>query len=830
MAARRIPAVRWLALTGCLFASGPVWAELHDAPGGGGALAGRTVVLSAGHGYKPLSGGGWGWQRGTTPRSLPAERRLREDIHTNEIVIEYLQRYLSGAGATVFTCRERSFSRHEVIVDDADPAVRTSGNWTHSSAVAGYRGSGYLWAWSAPQETAVVRFEAHLPVSGRYPVYLWYTPAPNRSDRTLVRVVHAGGVAQIRIDQRRYRPTWFYLGHYRFEAGSPAVLEVSNAGGPPSSVVVADAVRFGAGIGPSGEPRWRECALAWLPHAGFAAGSASDVTIRPRFANWLAGDPAGRWREDWRYVSLHTNAGSGNGRGTMTLVYTNGRSPAWSGWGTGPAHYPTVPSPLQDAADAFAARMQSEIVRDLSAFYPPWRDLGVKRLNAGELRACTAMPSCLVELAYHDNPEDAAHLRNDGFRHTAARAIYKAIARSFDPQAVIVPLPPTALRLENVGGGRLRAAWAPTLDALEPSATPTSYRVYTSTDGRAYGAGRRVAATEVVLGPFPLGTVLYVRVSAVNAGGEGLASRTVAARVGPDGVASALLVDGFTRAFSHNDHNTYERWRGDHLVLHASAFARATALGFDSAMASAVQAGAVALGGYGLIDWILGRESSTDETFGDDEQQLVASYLAGGGALLVSGTEIGWDLEQRGRASDRAFYRDWLRAAYVADDAGTRALAPLAGGPFAALPPLTIDDGTHGVYDAAYPDVIRPVGGSTAVLRWDGGRGGDAAIAYAGGYRLLYLAFPLETVWRPQQRERLVAAAVSWLLPGAAAVAPPTTGGSAGTGGAAAGPPSAAGCRVVASSSPPTAPGGLVLLVLAAFAREFSERRRRRCA
>jgi hypothetical protein len=796
----------------------PVLADVHDTPNGRGALAGRTVVLSAGHGYKPLSRGGWGWQRGTTPTGFAEATRIREDIHTNEIMIEYVQRYLSGAGAIVFTCRERSFQRHEVIVESGGSGYTESGSWTRSTSVAGYYGAGYRWADVAAGETAVATFRATLPADGEYPVYVWYTPAPDRSADALYRVRHAGGTTEVRVDQSRYRATWFYLGTYWFDAGRPAVVELSNRGGSTGKVVVADAVRFGGGTGRSGQPRWKESALAYLNDLGYR-GSTSDVSIRPKFANWLAGEPSGRWLEDWRYVSLHTNASRRGSRGTVTLVYSNGRTPSWSGWGAGTAHYPTSPSPLQDAADDFAQRMNDEVVRDLAAVYPPWRTGGVKRLNAGELRSSVSMPACLLELAYHDNPDDAKHLKNAGFRHTAGRAMYKAIARSFDPNAVIVPLQPAALRVENAGNGRLRVSWAPVLDGLEPSATPTSYELYTSRDGRGFDSGVSVSGTNTTLGPFATGEAVFVRVAAVNAGGEGLPTKVVGARVARTAAPEVLIVDGFHRAFTHSYNNIDQRWGSAHAVPHATSFHRATGLAFDGTTSDAVEYGAVTLGTYPMVDWLCGRESVTDQTFSDDEQMVVSTYLGGGGALLVSGTEIGWDLDRRGTATDRDFYRDWLKASYAADDAGTLRVDPVASGALSAAPTLLLDDGSQGAfgsYRTAYPDVIRPMGGATVALDWGNGAGA-AAVQYDGSYRLLHLGFPVETVWDDAGRDALIAEASAWLLQGHAhpsggSAGGPATGASTsvGAGGSSRGSASS-GCAFAAAQS---GAGGLPLLAL----------------
>jgi hypothetical protein len=748
-------------------------ADIYDTPNGRGALAGKTIVVSPGHGYLPPDGTqGWHWQRGTTPASFADDDRVREDIHTNEIVIEYLQRYLSNAGAVVFSCRERGFARGEAIVDDADPGYTETGVWTASTSAPSYRGAGYRFAQVAPAETAVARFRATLPASGDYPVYVWYTPSPNRSRDALYRVRHAGGATEVRVDQSRYRATWFYLGTFPFDAGAPAVVELSNQGSDPTKVVIADAVRVGGGIGPSGEPRWKEAAKVFVPYAGFPDPGYNDVVIRPIFADWLAGNPTA-WRDDFRYLALHTNAGSGSDRGTMTISYSNGRTPSWSGYGTGPAQYPTSPSPLQDASDAFRDVVQSEVIRDLRAAYGSWTDQGLILLNLGELREALCMPSTLCEVAFHDSPADVAYIKNARFRHLVARAIYKGVVRSFDRTAPIVPLAPEAVCVENVGGGRLRVSWRAPLDPLEPSAAPVSFRVYASADGRGWDSGTVASGPSVDLGPFAPGTAVYVRVAAVNAGGESLLSRVSGARVAASGQARVLVVDGFNRAFTHTYKNIEARYGPACFVPHGRALASATALAFDGADRDCVSGGRVALGAYDMVDWFTGQNSVADGALTPSAQAAIAGYLGAGGRLLISGSEIGYALAGRGSAADQAFYRDWLRASYVADDAGTRDVGSVPGSSLAAVPLLTLEDGTHGAYEVRYPDVIAPGAAARAALAYGNGAGA-AAIEVDDGFRAVYLGFPLEGVAEEAARAAIVAGAADFLLAG--------SGGSTGSG------------------------------------------------
>ena len=83
----------------------------------------------------------------------------------------------------------------------------------------------------------------------------------------------------------------------------------------------------------------------------------------------------------------------------------------------------------------------------------------------------------------------------------------------------------------------------------------------------------------------------------------------------------------------------------------------------------AVISGAVNLTDYNVVIWILGNESTANDTFNATEQTKVTQFLAAGGNLFVSGSEIGWDLDQQNNG--RTFYENTLKANYVSDDAGT---------------------------------------------------------------------------------------------------------------------------------------------------------------
>lgn len=726
-------------------------ADEHLLPNPAGPLAGKTIVVSPGHGYM-LDGGGWRYQRGVL-------HELREDIHTNELVVVYLQRLLLNAGARVESVRERSFNPHEVIVDDTSAGYRETGAWSASTSAVAFYGQRYRTAPVSAQGTATAEFVPTIPAAGRYPVYVWFAKGSNRARDARYVVHHTGGQTAVVVDQTQPGDHWRFLGEFHFDRGTAGKVVLSNQGADPARYVIADAVRFGGGTGASGQPRWRESARAFLDHKGFQSLNG-DVTVRPAYATWLAGGDTTRWRDDFLYFALHTNAANGAATGLSTFSYSNGRTPAWDS--AGPAHYPTSPSPLTAASDRLRSTIHQQVLGDIRATHDPaWADRRVHLMNFGELREARNMPSALIELGFHDAAADAGLLRRASFREASARAIYKGILRYWQANATILPLAPDGLRLENLGGGQVRVRWDAVQDPLEPSAAPSSYKVYVSRDGHGFDDGAPAAGREHVLSGLTPGDVVFVKVAALNAGGESLCSRVGGARVGDPG-SRLLVVDGFDREYVHTEWNIQGRFTYDYAVEHVTALAAAVPdRAVDYAENEALTRGAVRLDDYDLVDWLLGREGSVTRTFDPAEQGLTETYVQGGGAILVSGTELGWDLQAQG--GGLRFMNEVLGARYVSDDSGTFAARGRPGGPLAGVPLLVCDDGTQGRYAALSADVLAPHGAGEVLLSYE--TSGAPAAGVGVARQSVVLGFPIEAVTSAAARDALVREAVAYLAP-----------------------------------------------------------------
>ena len=544
--------------------SGTAAALVGEPVAGGvsGALSGKFIYLSPGHGwYWSDVLKRWATQRGNT-------HDIVEDFVNMEGAMHYLVPLLRNAGATVVGVRELDINTWMGLVDDGDAAgFETSGEWLKAGGAgfaagqAPYKGSvnphalgGVTTAAVASQSTAVARWTVEVPKPGVYNVYISYTAGEDRAQDAHYVLKSGGNERHFRVDQRRHGQTWVTLSQL-FLHGSTVVELHNDTEGPLDRLVVADAVRVGGGVGEmvrgtgapptkgptSGRPRWEECSRYYAQYAGApptvwnvsSGDSKDDVSTRARLAAWHH-----ETGEDAMYVSWHSNAGSTTARGTSTYVY--GPNPV-----NGSKNYQGTKGSTE-----LGKALQKHIVADLRATWEPdWKDRGLYSAYFGEVnpKSNPEMPSALIESAFHSTKADADSLRAPRFRFLLSRAVRKAIIHYFaERDGIAVKLPPSAPRaLQLDSDGSL--SWEPGPFGDVEGHAATSYLVQTSINGRHFNDGVEIQGTAINL-VMPEGNLpLFARVVAVNQGGVSFPSAVVGASAGCDGEAEVLVVDGFTR-------------------------------------------------------------------------------------------------------------------------------------------------------------------------------------------------------------------------------------------------------------------------------------------
>ena len=212
-----------------------------------------------------------------------------------------------------------------------------------------------------------------------------------------------------------------------------------------------------------------------------------------------------------------------------------------------------------------------------------------------------------------------------------------------------------------------------------------------------------------------------------------------------------LIVDGFDRTESsgswHLPYHSFAQWMGE--VLYEAG------VSFETVSNETIINGEIYLNDYKAVFWILGDESTHDETFSSIEQNIVKLYLKNDGQLFVSGSEIAWDLDQDNSSSgttpaDEQFLHNYLKADYKQDNSGINNVQGITGSIFDGLS-FQFDDGSQGIYEEDYPDVINSINGSSACLKYSSTL--FAGIQYEGVFpdgthpgKLVYLSFPWETI------------------------------------------------------------------------------------
>ena len=771
-----------------------------------GALSGVVVYCSGGHGFT-ANDAKTAW---VTGRGI--DNGIVEDFgNLDQLNCFVLQAW--KAGATVVPFRPVGHQTNEIVLDNLDTAqvpgkgvVTYGGTWYNSSQKNYYYGPGgasvsYRYAYvSTTGTTAWASFRPDIPAAGEYPVYAW---ARHGSDRVaqLYRIHHRGGTTDVRVHHAQVGNGWVWLGNYFFDEGTAGCVNVSNYapdGTGDTSVVIADAIRFGNGMGDiargsagkSGYPRELEGSRYWVQRmvddsAGFPDGifnsCATDQKDNVSAPNRMAlqmcrtGDWA-RWRRI--YLSFHSNASTSHAaRGT---------------WGLGDSRLSGTS--YCNAQTNLARQIADITTSDLLAgaadgLLPPWTtSRNVYCSTYGEIYnggIYTAMDPTIDEVGFHDQSDDALVLRSPAGREWIARSALRGVIGHLHGwysgskvPLLYAPDRPAAVAASNSAPGAVTVSWTMPARGSASGGLPDGFTLYTSPDGLAFGnpiAVPGASASSCTVTGLVAGAAVYFRVCATNAGGESLDSPVAGVCVSSDGApADVLVVDGFDRNdeslapapyFANNlkGNVTLVRPRMinafDYVKEHGAAIA-AAGRSFDSIHHSRLDAATLAR--YSKVVWHLGEESTADETFSAAEQALVSAYLGNGGNLFVSGSEIGWDLGQKGSAADKAFLENVLHAKYFQDGGGTGRATGSTGGIFADLSDISFNctNALPDIYAANSPDVFTPGEGARLAAAYGTGPNGanGAAIQYDGGTsRTVVMGIPFETITDAAVRSAVMA-------------------------------------------------------------------------
>ena len=562
----------------------------------------------------------------------------------------------------------------------------------------------------------------------------------------------------------------------------------------------------------SGYPRFTEAARYWLQWAGmpdsiysksaFHNDYQDDIYARPRWVNYL---------KEQTHIPIdmafafHSDAGTTPDDsiiGTLGIymsksndgIYTNRKS--------------------REIARDLTDMIQTQILSDVRKVYnPQWSRRGMWNQSYIEARI-PDVPTMLLELLSHQNFADMRYGLDPRFRFLICRAIYKGMLRYIcfqnKQEPIVQPLPPDRLYTELVETNKVRIGWKAVQDTLEESASPTAYILYSRKDSGGFDNGTLVKGEEIIL-PIETGIIHSYKVAAVNKGGISFPSEIVSVYRSPKGEKdkTVLIVNGFDRisgpasfesaadslagflyavdrgvpylndiafigdqfefrrtaTWNSNDNNghgdSYNNYAGqviagntfDYPFIHGQAMAE-TGYSFVSCSHKSLAEGVVKPDTYPIIDLILGKQRQPVIT--PVLQDTLRSYLAQGGNLLVSGTNLFSD--SWGNAQDRTFVEEVLKGKLASRNASKEGIVNSCASPYGYINGrYTFRTRPNPIcYSIESVDGVLPADKlAHTILRYPENNIG-AGIVYEGKYRTCLLGFPFEALQTPSERNRLM--------------------------------------------------------------------------
>lgn len=566
-------------------------------------LSGRNIAVWQSHGrYFNQNKGEWEWQR-------PCLFQTVEDMYTQGYVIPYLVPMLENAGAYVLMPRERDVQTHEVIVDYDKThkaygisEYKEKGSW--KDAGAGFAASKETYTGtenpftggtarvsactqSGKSAEGTAQWRPTIPERGFYAVYVSYKSLPESTKSAHYTVRHFGGTSEFIVNQTIGGGTWIYLGTFEFDKGSEGYVTLSNATPEgyfheKGSVVTADAVRFGGGMGniarakrgsddepvTSGLPRSAEGARYWLQWAGAASeiftpneskdDYKDDYMSRGDWVEWISrGSDMNPNKKGGKGIPVDLSLGFHSDAGVTPNDSIVGTLAIYTLKSENKEKLPDGESRM--TSREFADLVQSQIVHDIQNTYnPDWSRRCVWDRGYRESRTPSS-PSMLLELLSHQNFADMKYGLDPAFRFTVSRSIYKGmlkyLSNRYGVTYAVQPLPAGHMGVRFSQDGDAVISWKETEDPLEPTADAKGYILQTRMDDGAFDNGRIICPETEADGTLSYkvdingGHIYSFRIVAYNEGGRSFPSETVSIGKPKKGATEkkVLIVNNFDR-------------------------------------------------------------------------------------------------------------------------------------------------------------------------------------------------------------------------------------------------------------------------------------------
>lgn len=645
-----------------------------------GSLSGKIVYTMAGH----------GWTYDANRMTYITQRGLGygmiEDFG-NADQMHIFAHHVFNAGATVVPLRPVDHQVNERIIDNSSPHAELYGKWYSGTGDSYYssdnEGARYVFASADRNESAVAKFRPYIPEEGRYPVYVWASDGLDRTNQ-LYRIVHSGGVDEVRVNHKITGKGWVWIGTYHFDKGHTGFVEISNKVIDPyeadtEKIVIADAVRFGNGLGDtprpagiSGFPREDEGDIYWIENSLgttadrrlYSAGSDSNATVAspPRTAAYLNNENYGSFT-DRILISFHSNAANKIARGAIALFNAS-----------------TFQRPdFQELlAEIMGAELNDRLKENQRFSDLPWQTRprnSYNGINFGELRKDylqNEMTATIIETAFHDNAQDARFLLDPESRirmsltslHGLLKWFNKVQEKGTFPQ--LPPSSPTSVSAQfDKTKNKIQVQWEKGPVSSLLGSEPQGYRVYRSRNGDGFDGGVLIDGETSFAFEAKTTAPVYIRVASVNSAGESFPGETLAISAKNDAQSKVLLVPvstildnklndlqpiGLNPGSPYSENAVAGRVRPLNFIYETLVKAEANTLAeldnsFDSASLDAISNESFDLQKYERIFIISGERNANNALIPESVQKKITNFIVRGGNVYLSGRHIASNLK-----------------------------------------------------------------------------------------------------------------------------------------------------------------------------------------
>ncbi len=224
-----------------------------------------------------------------------------------------------------------------------------------------------------------------------------------------------------------------------------------------------------------------------------------------------------------------------------------------------------------------------------------------------------------------------------------------------------------------------------------------------------------------------------------------------------------LIVDGFDR---YGGPGSWNKDSHDFFVKYAEVLN----YGLESCHHTQIDSNKIDLTRYNAVIWMSGDESYQDTIFTTNEKVQIRNYLENGGNLFITGSEIALAMDgiSTSGIEDSVFLSDVLRVKFKADDANISYAVGADSGFAAGIIAQFGVTSAGSPYVEDSPDIIDTINGSKVLFRYPNTTN-IAGVYYEGPTgnsvlqsKVVFLAFPFETIGNKTHRTQLVNSVLSF--------------------------------------------------------------------